>query len=86
VLQLVERCSYLKPAMSDALIEGVSGAIGAITALVSTYPLLTVSVQHADHSKQLHVLPTGVYAQQCCSACVERGRHFVSLCSSAMSP
>lgn len=28
--------------MSDALIEGVSGAIGAITALVSTYPLLTV--------------------------------------------
>jgi hypothetical protein len=27
----------------DALIEGVSGAIGAITALVSTYPLLTVS-------------------------------------------
>lgn len=29
--------------MSDALIEGVSGAIGAITALVSTYPLLTVS-------------------------------------------
>lgn len=36
--------------MSDALIEGVSGAIGAITALVSTYPLLTVSQKEARNS------------------------------------
>lgn len=38
--------------MSDALIEGVSGAIGAITALVSTYPLLTVSTLRALDLKE----------------------------------
>ncbi|KAF8065929.1 hypothetical protein HT031_002990 [Scenedesmus sp. PABB004] len=34
-------------AASDAAIEGVAGAIGAVTALVATYPLLTVSTLRA---------------------------------------
>ena len=34
-------------AVPDAVIEGVSGAIGAVIALTATYPLLTVSTLRA---------------------------------------
>lgn len=38
--------------MSDALIEGVAGSIGSVVALVSTYPLLTVSTLRALDLKE----------------------------------
>ena len=32
---------------SDAVIEGVAGSLGAVTALVATYPLLTINTQQS---------------------------------------
>lgn len=46
-------------ASSDAVIEGVAGAIGAVVALTSTYPLLTVSARH----------PGAVWLLLCCCCC-----------------
>ncbi|KAK9814416.1 hypothetical protein WJX72_005617 [[Myrmecia] bisecta] len=38
--------------VSDAAVNGLSGALGGIAALVSTYPLQTVSTIQATHSKR----------------------------------
>ena len=37
---------------SDAVIEGVSGAAAGMTALVATYPLMTISTKQATRSKR----------------------------------
>jgi hypothetical protein len=59
--------------MSDALIEGVSGAIGAITALVSTYPLLTVRLHQVLQGRVLPVATATVCVRQAAQARTKSG-------------
>ena len=39
--------------VAPAVVEGVSGALGGIAALLTTYPLMTISTLQATRSKQV---------------------------------
>ena len=54
--------------VAPAVVEGVSGAAGGIAALLTTYPLMTISTLQATRSKQVRRLAC---IQAAC--CLHRG-------------